>query len=169
MWVPDRPRSNGQQAFEQDVRTRRLRVVVTSPAKAKGDAAEREIQGMLRTLLGRPRIRRALGAGRKDDVGDIDGVPHTVVQVAWREAIIPTIKSKLVDVERQRRNKRVKFGVLFVRKSRFPWIVVMSPEMWAKYHKYAMLGVEAERAALASQPKEARLPPRDHRSGRARR
>ena len=43
---------------------------MTGSSKRKGDRAELEVQGILRDLLGVP-ARRALGAGRKDDVGDI--------------------------------------------------------------------------------------------------
>jgi hypothetical protein len=116
--------------------------------KNKGDEGEREVQALLRDLLGRPNIRRALGAGRKDDVGDIDGVPQTAVQVAWWGKWTEAINIKLPDVERQRKNKRVRFAVVFIRRSRnaIPWIVVQTPEQWCKMHRYAMMGVEYERA-----------------------
>ena len=58
---------------------------MTSPAKRKGDAAELEVQELLRTLLGVP-ARRMLGAGRADDVGDIAGVP-TWNANAWENGV----------------------------------------------------------------------------------
>lgn len=121
---------------------------VSNPGKDKGDKGEREVQELLRSLLHLPGIRRALGAGRKDDVGDIDGVPQTAIQVAWWSNPLTAINAKIGDVERQRRNKRVRFGVLFVRRTRVrsgpPWIVVMTPEQFARMHKYAMMGVRAK-------------------------
>jgi hypothetical protein len=51
-----------------------------NPSKRKGDRAELEVQALLRDHLGVP-ARRQLGAGRKDDVGDMAGVPNTVIQV----------------------------------------------------------------------------------------
>ena len=41
-----------------------------NPSKDRGDRAELEVQALLRDLLGVP-ARRMLGAGRKDDIGDI--------------------------------------------------------------------------------------------------
>ena len=49
-------------------------------AKGKGDRAELEVQALIRDLLGVP-ARRKLGAGRLDDMGDIDNVPDTTIQV----------------------------------------------------------------------------------------
>lgn len=120
--------------------------ILTNSSKNKGDEGEREAQALLRRLLNRPTIRRALGAGRKDDVGDIDGVPQTAIQVAWKERWAGAINEKLPDVERQRKNKRVRFAAVFIRRSRneIPWIVVQTPEQWAKMHKYAMMGVALE-------------------------
>jgi hypothetical protein len=74
---------------------------VTGSSKRKGDRAELEVQGLLRDLLGVP-ARRALGAGRKDDVGDIHGVPDTVIQVAdWKDAL-RAVREKPLECEEQR-------------------------------------------------------------------
>jgi hypothetical protein len=54
--------------------------LMANSSKRKGDRAEIEVQGILRDLLGVP-ARRKLGAGRLDDIGDIDGLPDTVIQV----------------------------------------------------------------------------------------
>lgn len=124
--------------------------------KNKGDYAEREVQELLRHLLGNPKIRRALGAGRHDDVGDIDGVSNTCIQVAWRENLVPTIQAKLKEVEHQRKNRRVRFSAVFIRKNRYPWFVVMSPEQWAKQWKYAQIGLKAVKDGHAVTP----LPPK---------
>ena len=119
---------------------------MTNKSKDKGDRAEREVQNLLRTLLSLPRVRRALGAGRRDDVGDIDGVPSTVVQVADWTRPLAAIDTKLPEVEQQRLNARKPFGVLFIRRVGGKYIVVMSPEQFVKMLKYARLGLASTRA-----------------------
>ena len=88
---------------------------MTSASKRKGNAAELEVQGMLRDNLGVP-ARRALGAGRKDDMGDIDGVPDTVIQVANWADLDRAVNKKLPDVARQMENAGASFGALFCRR-----------------------------------------------------
>ncbi len=102
---------------------------MVNPSKDKGDRAELEVQAMLRDHLGVP-ARRALGAGRKDDVGDIHGVPQTVVQVANRKDVAGTVRSKPLEAERQREHARVPFAVTFVRLRGGEYRVVMTPEQF---------------------------------------
>jgi hypothetical protein len=131
---------------------------MTNRSGAKGSDAEREVQALLRRLMKRPQIRRALGAGRQDDVGDIDGVPHTAIQVKWLASPLKAINEGINQIEQQRLNRRVRFGVVFVRRTRVrvhPWIVVMTPEMFARIHKYAVMGVDLERQQRADS-----VPPR---------
>lgn len=126
---------------------------MSSPSKKKGDEAEREVQAILRKELGLPHIRRALGAGRKDDVGDIDGVPQTAIQVKWLASPLTAINQGLQEIEIQRRNRRVRFGVVFVRRTRVrehPWIVVMTPAMFGRMWKYAQVGIALEREQKAA-------------------
>lgn len=73
-------------------------------SKRKGDRAELEVQGLWRDHTGVP-ARRALGAGRKDDVGDIHGVPMTVVQVANWKDVAAAVREKPLEAERQRKNR----------------------------------------------------------------
>jgi hypothetical protein len=119
--------------------------MMTNSAKQKGSRGELEVQTLLRKLLGISHIRRALGAGRHDDVGDIDNIPNTIIQVAYQEAIIAAIRKKLPETEQQRKNARKMFSALFIRRNRNPWIVVMTPEMYAKYWKYAQKGLALEK------------------------
>ena len=58
---------------------------MTSPAKAKGDRAERAVVEVLRAA-GIP-ADRAYGAGRRPDHGDIDGLPGRYIQVRYRKEI----------------------------------------------------------------------------------
>lgn len=99
-------------------------------SKAKGDRAEIEVQGLLRDLLGVP-ARRALGAGRLDDVGDIHGVPDTVIQVVNRADMARGIREKLPESERQRENAGATFAASFVRRPGGGYVVCMTPEQFA--------------------------------------
>ena len=108
------------------------------PSKRKGDAAELEVQALIRDLTGYP-ARRALGAGRKDDHGDIHGVPDTVIQVVNRKDIAAAIREKLPAAEQQRVNARAMFAATFVRLPRGRYIVVQTPEQWATMLREALL------------------------------
>ena len=102
---------------------------MASSSKRKGDRAELEVQGLFRDHLGIP-ARRALGAGRKDDVGDIHGVPHTVVQVVnWRD-VAAAVRNKPNEAERQRENAEMPFAATFVRLKGGEYRVVMTPDQW---------------------------------------
>ena len=137
-----------------------LGIDVTNRSGDKGARGELEVQELLREELALPNVRRALGAGRKDDVGDIDGVPQTAIQVAWWNNPMTAINAKIESTEQQRRNKRVRFAALFVRRTRAKsgpkWIVVMTPTQWAKMYRYAVMGVALER-----EQKSGKMLPRD--------
>jgi hypothetical protein len=74
---------------------------LTNAAKRRGDEAEREAAAILSDLLGYP-VRRKLGAGRRDDVGDLDGLPETTVQVASWGDVLRAVREKPVAAECQR-------------------------------------------------------------------
>jgi hypothetical protein len=102
---------------------------MANPSRRKGDRAELEVQGMLRDHLGVP-ARRALGAGRLDDIGDIHGVPNTVIQVAsWRE-VSAAVRAKPMECEQQRRQAGEPFAATFIRLKGGDYRVVMTPEQW---------------------------------------
>jgi hypothetical protein len=119
---------------------------VTGSSKRKGDRAELEVQGLLRELLGVP-ARRALGAGRKDDVGDIHGVPDTVIQVADWKDVTRAVREKPLECEAQRQRwlygkpsevvagtqipQPPAFAATFVRLRGGEYRVVLTPEQWA--------------------------------------
>lgn len=110
---------------------------MTHPSKRKGDRAELEVQGLLRDLLGVP-ARRKLGAGRLDDMGDIDGVPNTVIQVASYSDIARAIREKVPECEAQQERAGATFGATFVRRPGGKYVVVLSPEQWATCLREAM-------------------------------
>ena len=104
---------------------------MTNSSKLKGDRAELEVQGILRDLLGVP-ARRQLGAGRQDDIGDIDGVPDTVVAVRNRPSdMLRCFRELPVAAEAQRARAGVTFAVSFVRLRGGDYRVVLTPEQFA--------------------------------------
>ena len=103
---------------------------MTNSAKRKGDRAELEVQGILRDHLGVP-ARRALGAGRKDDIGDIHNVPDTTIQVAAYQDIARAIREKLPETVQQQERAGSLFGALFCRRRGGEFIVILTVEQWA--------------------------------------
>jgi hypothetical protein len=99
------------------------------PSKSKGDRAALEVQTLVRDHLG-VFARRALGAGRLDDVGDIHGVPNTVIQVANYQDLARAVREKLPTLDRQQQNAGADFGALFCRRRGGSYVVVMTPEQW---------------------------------------
>jgi len=104
---------------------------MTGPAKRKGDRAELEVQAMLRDHLGVP-ARRALGAGRRDDVGDVVGVPNTVIQVCayGRGDFAYAARVKPEQAEEQRVRAGVDHAATFMKLHGHGWRVVLTPEQY---------------------------------------
>lgn len=107
-----------------------------NPQKAKGDRAEREVQGIIRDLTGWP-ARRKLGAGRQDDMGDMDGVPDTVVQVADYSDLVRGIREKVPGSVEQQARQGATFGCTWLRRRGGEYVVVLTPEQWATYAREA--------------------------------
>lgn len=108
-----------------------------NPSKQKGDRAELEVQALFQDHIGTG--RRALGAGRKDDIGDIHGVPDLVVQVAnWPSDTLRAVREKPVEAEQQRVNAGVPFAVSFVRLRGGDYRVVMTPEQFFQLYREAL-------------------------------
>lgn len=105
---------------------------MTGSAKRKGDRAELEAATLIRDWLGYP-ARRMLGAGRRDDVGDIDGVPGHVIQVANWDDVESAVRIKPRKAEAQRVNAGAPYAATFVRFPRAGWRVVLTVEQWAAY------------------------------------
>lgn len=103
---------------------------MSNPSKRKGDRCELEVQGILRDLLGVP-ARRMLGAGRKDDVGDIHGVPDTVIQCASIARLADAVRMKPRECEEQQERAGATFGATFVRLFGGEFRVVLTPEQFA--------------------------------------
>lgn len=102
---------------------------MSNPQKRKGDNAERELAKQLSDLLGFT-VRRKLGAGRADDVGDLDGLPDTTAQAKNYADVLRAINQGLKDLEQQQANASSTHGVLFVRRRGGQWIAVQTLEQW---------------------------------------
>ncbi len=103
---------------------------MSNPQKMKGDRAELEVQALLRDLLGVP-ARRMLGAGRLDDIGDIDGVPDTTIQVANYRDVATALRVKVAGCVDQQARAGTTFGATFLRRPGGKYVVAMTPEQWA--------------------------------------
>jgi hypothetical protein len=105
---------------------------MTGSSKRKGDAAELEAASLLTHLLGRT-VKRLLGAGRAEDVGDLTGIAGWVVQVAWwPKATLAAIRSKPLDAEVQAGHSGVPHAVAMIRLVGGTYRMVMTPEQWAR-------------------------------------
>ena len=102
---------------------------MANPAKRRGDKAELEAAAMLTELTGKP-CRRMLGAGRSDDVGDIDGLDDVAVQVAnWADTSAAAIQ-KPRGAQQQALNAQKPLAITLVRFKGGTWRVVLTPEQW---------------------------------------
>jgi Holliday junction resolvase len=102
---------------------------MTTSSKRKGDVAELELARQLEAELG-VRVRRKLGAGRADDVGDIDGLTDTTVEVKAYRDTARAINDAMHDLEREHANSGATFAVAFVKRPRLGWVAVMSVPQW---------------------------------------
>ena len=117
---------------------------MTSPSKRKGDAAEFEAAAVLADELGFA-VRRKLGAGRLDDVGDLDGMPDTVVQVAAWGDVLRAVRAKPNAAERQLDRAGATFAATMVRLRGGVWRVELTPDQFATRAREA-LAPAAERS-----------------------
>ena len=105
--------------------------------KDRGDRAEREAAELLTEATGYE-VRRQLGAGRLDDIGDLDGIPKCVVQVAdWKDPG-RACREKPRDAEMQRRNAKKKYAVSMIRWRGGTWTMVMTIEQFSRLLRDAL-------------------------------
>ena len=110
---------------------------MTSPAKRTGDAAELEVARLLADHLGLP-VRRKLGAGRSDDVGDLDGLPGVVAQCKNYRDITRAIGDAMNDLPTQQANAGATHAVAFIRRPGGRWVAVMDLPGWCGLYREAM-------------------------------
>lgn len=106
-------------------------------AKRKGDRGEREACALLSDLTGY-NIRRALGAGRKEDVGDAFGLPGAVIQIADWKDVVRAVREKPLEAERQREHAGVDFAWTLVRLRGGVWRAVQTPAQMASTWREAV-------------------------------
>ena len=115
---------------------------MTNPSKRKGDKAELEVQALLQQHLGVP-ARRKLGAGRQDDMGDIDGVTDTTIQVANRKDVCAAVRAKPLDCEDQQQHAGTTFGATFLRLRGGEYRVVLTVEQFCTFWREAQQILDA--------------------------
>ena len=108
---------------------------MTGPSKRKGDNAEREAAAVLNDLLGIS-TRRMLGAGRLDDIGDLD-VPDTTVQVANWANVARAVREKPLECEVQQARAGATFGVSMIRLRGGVWRFVSTADQWTSMWREA--------------------------------
>ncbi len=104
---------------------------MANPNKRKGDRAERELATTLSEMLNKP-IRRMLGAGRKDDTGDLDGIADTAIQVKHWNDITAAITQGITQLAQQQKHKNATHGVLFIKHRKHGWLAVTTLTEWAE-------------------------------------
>ena len=110
---------------------------MANSAKRRGDRAERELCALMSDLTGY-NVRRALGAGRAEDVGDTFGLPGAVIQVAaWKDAL-RAVREKPLEAERQRENAGVDLAWTAVRLRGGVWRFVQTPEQMVQTWREAV-------------------------------
>ncbi len=105
---------------------------LANPQKSKGDRAELELAELLSDLTGY-RCRRYLGAGRQDDVGDIDGIPGHAIQCANWADTSAAARQKPLGAAAQAINGNMPYAATFIRFKGGTWRVVLTPEQWNAY------------------------------------
>lgn len=99
--------------------------------KRKGDRAERELAATLSERLNTP-IRRYLGAGRTDDIGDLEGVSNHTLQVKnWRD-ITAAIRIGIEQLKQQQQNAKTENGTLFIKHPKHGWLAVQTLDQWVR-------------------------------------
>ena len=106
------------------------------PSKRKGDAAELEIAKYLSDHLGHD-VKRMLGAGRADDVGDLHGIPDCTCEVKNYKDLATGINEGLADLDREQVNAGTTFGVVFVRRRGGRWLAVLDIDRWITLYREA--------------------------------
>ena len=107
---------------------------MSHPSKRKGDAAERELAGLLAAELDID-VRRKLGAGRTDDEGDLDGLQNWTVEVKNVAKLSDALRDGVADSTREQYNACTTFGVAFVRVRGGAWYAVQSIPQWATVYR----------------------------------
>jgi Holliday junction resolvase len=111
---------------------------MTTASKRKGSQFERDVVKWLRTV-GFPSAERAYGAGRHDDVGDIDGIDNVVIECKNEKSF--RIPQYLRELEDEMAHAKAETGVVLMKKRGSSNIsesyAVMPAELWVNLLKQA--------------------------------
>ena len=111
---------------------------MSTPAKRKGSQYERDVVKWL-ISMGYPCAERAYGAGRHDDVGDIDGIDGVVIECKNEKKF--NIPGYLQELEDEMINADAETGVVLIKKRGTSNIsesyAVMPAELWVNLLKQA--------------------------------
>jgi len=111
---------------------------MTTPSKRKGSQFERDVVKWL-ISMGYPCAERAYGAGRHDDVGDIDGIDGVVIECKNEKRI--NSPGYLQELEDEMINADAETGVVLIKKRGSSNIsesyAVMPAELWVNLLKQA--------------------------------
>ena len=111
---------------------------MSSPQKIKGSQYERDVVKWLRSM-GYPCAERAYGAGRHDDVGDIDGINGVVIECKNEKSF--RIPQYLRELEDEMTHADAETGVVLIKKRGTSNIsesyAVMPAELWVNLLKQA--------------------------------
>lgn len=99
---------------------------MTRAAMERGKRAEQAVCRLIEEHTGW-KVRRRL-SGRVDDVGDLEGVPETCVQIKSYQNIALGMAEGLKELPAQTAAAGATYGVLFLKRRGPNWAVVMSPE-----------------------------------------
>ena len=128
---------------------------MANPNKRKGDRAERELATLLSELLNKP-MRRMLGAGRQDDIGDIDGIDDTAIQAKHWNNITAAITTGITQLGQQKKNKNASRSVLFIKHRKHGWLAITTIGEWANNEQqrteHTRLGATLRQPRLSSDP-----------------
>ena len=86
---------------------------MTSPQARKGATFERDVVEYFRAN-GHPYVERAYGAGRPDDVGDLDGVPGWALELKNHQKL--ALSGWLEEAEVERVNARARFAAVIAKR-----------------------------------------------------
>lgn len=98
-------------------------VMSMNRSKDKGDRAEREAVVVLKSSapdLALPEARRKLGAGRRDDVGDLDVFDDVTIQVKSLQSVSDALREAVqgAEVQSARARTRLHVGVVPIPRAR---------------------------------------------------
>ena len=108
-----------------------------NPSKSKGDRAELEIAGILTDRLGWP-VKRALGAGRAEDTGDLFGIPETCIQVKNYADTLRAINEAMRDLPRQQAHAGTTFAAAAIRRRGGAWMFVLDVDQFCALLREAL-------------------------------